>query len=97
MFTGTIGLKRHWALEIKRSSQEGKLKLPLSPLLPAPCSLLPTPLPLRPLPPLFPAACPVPYATNPERRALTAAWVRSSAHNLFRILRTWVFTVPTVI
>lgn len=37
-----------------------------------------------------------PYATNPERNALTAACVRSSAHSLFRILRTWVFTVPTV-
>ncbi len=53
-----------------------------------------------PAPPASPASpapsSPVPYATNPERKALTAAWVRSSAHNLFKILRTWVFTVPTV-
>ena len=50
-----------------------------------------------PAPPTRPApSSPVPYATNPERSALTAAWVRSSAHSLFRILRTWVFTVPTV-
>ncbi len=37
------------------------------------------------------------YATNPERNALTAACVRSSAQSLLRILRTWVLTVPTVI
>src|ERR687885_1416953 len=37
-----------------------------------------------------------PQPTRPERRARTAAWVRSSAHSLFKILRTWVLTVPTV-
>ncbi len=36
------------------------------------------------------------YATNPERKARTAAWVRSSAQSLFKMLRTWVLTVPTV-
>ncbi len=40
--------------------------------------------------------CFLAYPTNPERKALTAAWVRSSAQSLFKILRTWVLTVPTV-
>jgi hypothetical protein len=42
-----------------------------------------------PAPPASPASSSLlPHATNPERKALTAAWVRSSAHSLFRILRT---------
>lgn len=39
---------------------------------------------------------PLTQFTNPARRARTAAWVRSSAQSLFKILRTWVLTVPTV-
>ena len=36
------------------------------------------------------------YEIIPHRNALTAASVRSSAHSLARIFRTWVLTVPTV-
>jgi hypothetical protein len=44
-------------------------------------------------------ACPLRgyfYVTRPDRRARTAALVRSSTPSLLRMLRTWVFTVPTV-
>ncbi len=74
----------HWVLGI---GQQSIVLLSLAP----PALLAP------PAPPASPApSSPISYATNPERKALTAAWVRSSAHNLFKILRTWVFTVPTV-
>ncbi len=92
MFTGTI-LNGHWALGIGHWALGiGHWALGIghySVSSASPTTLLPySPTPLLPL---------LPYATKPERKALTAAWVRSSAHSLFRILRTWVFTVPTVI